>query len=110
MTHKDLNLYKPKENVYLINCHSNDYSNSLLEKYKNKNKINKKQFIICLDGGFPYFTGDTLLTGRKLPENNTEKYYRELNLFFDNLERFFKTKILIIPHPKYRIPTLKKKV
>ena len=109
MTHKDLNLYKRKENVHLINCHSVDYSNSLLEKYKNQNKINKKQFIVYFDNGFPYFTGDTLLTGRKLPENNTEKYYKELNLFFDNLERFFKTKVLIIPHPKYRIPALKEK-
>ena len=109
LTHKDLNLYKPKENVYLINCHSHDYSNSLLEKYKNKNKINKKQFIVYFDIGSPYFTGDALLTGRKVAENNTEKHYKELNLFFDNLERFFKTKILIIPHPKHKIPALKKK-
>ena len=109
MKNKDFNKLDNKENTYLIKYHSSDYSNFLLEKYRNSKKINKKRYIIYLDKGMPYFFGDELSEGRKPPENDIEKYYEELNLFFDNLENFFNAEVLIIPHPKHRIPSLKKK-
>lgn len=109
MTNKDFNAFKHKENIYLIKCHSFDYSNSLLEKYNNPNKINKKRYIVYLDSGAPYFPGDYSVVGKKPLKINTKTWYKELNLFFDKLEKFFKVKIIIVPHSKYKIAKLKNK-
>jgi len=105
-----LDVIKKKNNTFLIGCHSTDYSNALVEKYKNSHEEKKNDnFIVYLDDGCPYFKGDTLLNGRKLPRNDTEKWYKTINLFFDSLENSFKSKILVVPHPKYKIPSLREK-
>ena len=109
MRTKNFNTLDRNKNTHLIRCHSPDYSNFLLEKYKNSNKINKKKYIIYLSRLAPYFSSDELADGRKKPENDINKWYKELNSFFNNLEKLFKAKVLIIPHPKQRIPSLKKK-
>ena len=109
MTNKDLDAGSLKENISLIKSHSTDYSHSLLKKYKNSIEENKKNFIVYLDDGGPYFTGDAALSGTGTPENNTDIFYKELLSFFNKLETIFKTEILVIPHPKYRIPELKNK-
>ena len=33
---------------------------------------------------------------------NINKYYKDLNNFFDKLEKIFKAKVIVIPHPKYK--------
>lgn len=109
MTNKNFNTFEHKENVFLIRCHSSDYSNYLLEKYKNSNNTYKKKYIVYLDNTIPYSAGDNPRDGRKVPKISVEKWYKELNLFFDKLEKLFKAKIIIIPHAKNKIPSLKNK-
>ena len=106
---KNFYLDKTKKNTYLVKCHSSDYSNFLLERYNNSNKSVKKKYIIYIDRPVPYFSGDYLSEHRKVPENNIEKWYYELNSFFDYLEDIFKSQVLIIPHPKQKDPSLKRK-
>jgi len=109
LVNKKLNGFYDKKKIDLINHHNYDYSTSLIEKKKNSNRKNKKRYILYLDKPLPYFGGDTLLDGRKLPKNDVGKWYSELNSFFNYLEKLFKAKVLIIPHNKYKIPKLKKK-
>ena len=109
LVNNNVNKFKNKKNIHLVKCHSLDYSNYLLEKNRYLIKTNKKKYIIYIDNSVPYFAGDYPAEGRKLPKIDPDKWYKELNLFFDKLEIFFKAKVLIIPHSKYKIPTLKNK-
>ena len=43
-----------------------------------------------------------------MPNYNIEKIYSDINNFFFNLEKIFKCKIVIIPHPKYKSSNKKK--
>lgn len=90
----------------IINCTSQDYSNFLVYK---KKVVKKKSnnYIIYLDNGAPFFSGDSYLNNTKLPENNIKLFYFKLNNFFDKIESFYKKKIIIIPHAKYKIPNIK---
>ena len=109
LVNKKLNGFYDKKKINLINHHSYDYSTSLMEQKKNSYRKNKKRYIVYLDKPIPYFGGDALIEGRKLPKNDVQKWYNELNSLFDYLEKLFKAKVLIIPHHKYKIPKLKKK-
>ena len=117
MTNKDFNPFENKKNINLIKGHSFDYSNSLLKKYNNSNKINKKKYIVYLDTGFPYFVGDAaaFFAGdaaalrQEIKKVDNESYYRDLNLYFDELEKLYKAKVIVIPHSKYKITKLKNK-
>ena len=109
LVNKKFGKFKNKKNIHLVKCHSLDYSNYLLEKNKNLNKINKKKYIVYIDNSLPYFAGDYPAENRKLPKIDANKWYKELNLFFDKLENFFKAKVIIVPHSKYKIPALKNK-
>ena len=109
LVNKDFHKIKNKENTHLVKCHSLDYSNYLLEKNKNLSKANRKKYILYIDNSVPYFAGDYPAEGRKLPKINPEKWYRELNLFFDKMESFFKAKVIIVPHSKYKMPALNDK-
>jgi len=93
--HKDLD----EEKLIRINFNSYDYSNSLI--YKKRKKTNKK-YILYLDNGAPYFSGDAHLKGDALYSGNVEKQYLDLNNFFYKLEKIFKANVIIIPHPKYK--------
>ena len=89
----------------IININQTDYSNYLLFK-KNKKK-NKKKYILYLDNGGPFFTGDAELTGHKSSTNswsriNMDSYFKNLMFFFKKLEKHFKANIIVIPHPKYK--------
>lgn len=77
--------------------HNYDYSNSLNAK---KKKLRKK-YIIFLDSGGPYFSGDINI-GYKNPNYDIKKTYNDYKNFFLKLERIFKCKIVIVPHPKYK--------
>ena len=92
-----------KTSNYYINNY--DYSNSL-ESVKRKIK---KKYIVFLDNGGPYFSADTERLGNILPNRNIKKIYSDINNFFYNLEKIFKCKIVIIPHPKYKSSNKKNK-
>ena len=109
MTNKDFNPFENKKNINLIKGHSFDYSNSLLKKYNNSNKINKKKYIVYLDIGIPYFAGDATALRQEIKKVDNESYYRDLNLYFDELEKLYKAKVIVIPHSKYKITKLKNK-
>ena len=108
LTNKNSNSPEYKKNIFLVKGHSFDYSNSLLEKHNNSKRL-KNKYIVYLDVGIPYFPGVTPSEGRKIPKVDTKKFYKELNLFFDKLEKIFKAKIIIIPHSKYKMTKLKNK-
>ena len=108
---KDWNrVINKKSKFNFIKGHSFDYSNSLLKK-NNSKKLNHKKYIIYLDTGAPYFTGDSALAFRHEFEKkvDNESYYRDLNLYFDELEKLYKAKVIVIPQPKYKITKLKNK-
>tara|TARA_Y100000590_G_scaffold438567_1_gene561541 strand:- start:16663 stop:17886 length:1224 start_codon:yes stop_codon:yes gene_type:complete len=109
LVNKKLNGFYNSKKIDLINHHSYDYSTSLIEKKKISVKKNRKRYIVYLDKPRPYFGGDTLLDGMRLPKNDIDKWYNELNSLFGYLEKLFNAKVLIIPHNKYKIPKLKKK-
>lgn len=82
----------------IIRVHSRDYSNYL--NYKKKDTLRKKKPIIFLDAPLPYFMDDeTILYGQERVKD-IPRWYREHNIFFDKLEKFFSTKVIIVPHPK----------
>ena len=88
-----------------ININQPDYSNSLL--FTNNKKKKKKKYIIYLDSGCPYFTGDAHSTGNKIPSygwslSDMDAWFKDLTLLFDKLENYFNADVIIIPHPKYK--------
>ena len=69
----------------IININQTDYSNYLL--FTNNKKKKKKKYIIYLDNGGPYFTGDTELTGHKIvngawTKSDMDNYFKNLMFFF----------------------------
>ena len=95
------------KNFVKIDFNTYDYSNALLIKQKKKKKF-IKNYIIYLDNGAPYFTGDAHLRGDRLLKCDLKKQYNDLNLFFDKIEKYFSAKIIVIPHPKYKSPNTEK--
>ena len=75
---------------------------------QNKKKKFIKNYIIYLDNGGPYFTGDAHEKGDRLSKYDLKKQYNDLNLFFDKIEKYFNAKIIVIPHPKFKSPNTKK--
>lgn len=96
--HKDVS----KNKLQKVDFNEYDYSNSLTYF---KKKPSRNRYILYIDNGAPYFTGDAYFKGdsTSIPYfQNIEKYYTNLNNFFNELEKFFKAKIIVIPHPKYK--------
>ncbi len=100
------NKYSNKKKYVL--GHSFDYSKNLIRKEKSLNK-NIKKYILYFDSGVPYFDGDNPAIKRNPVKINNKNYYHDLNLYFDNLEKFYRAKIIVIPHAKYKIKSLGKK-
>jgi hypothetical protein len=99
-----------KNHKNIITIHSQDFSNFLsFNNNTNNNNTKKKKYILYIDNGGPFYSGDADLVGTILPKNNTKKFYKHLNLFFNKVEYLFKKKIIIIPHSKYKDPKLKNK-
>ena len=78
--------------------HNFDYSNSI--GYLKKK--NKQRYVLYLDNGGPYFTGDTIHLGNKLPKYNVGKTYEDYELFFKKIQKDFNCKLIVVPHPKYK--------
>ena len=82
-------------NAKVININSGDYDNYL--KGKECNRIVKQDYILFLDEYLPLHP-DTQLFGMK--NVSPEVYYRELNAYFDSLEKKFSKPVVIAAHPK----------
>ena len=65
-------------------------------------KMTNKNYVVFLDTTTPYFTGDKILFGYKI-NYKTKKWYKDLNLFLEKIENEFKTRVVIIPHPRVDI-------
>ena len=88
-----------KEKIIKVNFNSYDYSNCLTYRKKKKSK---KKYVLYIDNGAPYFSGDAYLKGEPSYLGDIKKQYNDLNNFFDKIEKIFNTKIIVIPHPKYK--------
>ncbi len=86
------------KNKRIIKIHSNDYSNFL--NYKKMNITKKNKPIIFLDAPLPYFMDDETLLYNQKRVKDVGRWYKEHNMFFDKLEKFFSTKVIVVPHPK----------
>lgn len=82
----------------IIQCHSRDYSNSLI--LEEKKLIRKEKPIIFLDSPSPYFMDDEIFIYNQKRVKDIPRWYEEHNIFFDKLESMFSTKVIIVPHPK----------
>ena len=91
-----LNLKSKKKK--LINFHSSDYSNYLINK---KKKSNNKNFVVFLDTKTPAFIGDRQIFNFKI-NYNTKEWYKDLNEFLRKIEKEFKSEVIIVPHPTVR--------
>ena len=94
-------------NKIIRNIHSFDYSNFL----RSVNKIKKNKYFVYLDAGYPYFAGDYYLDRSKnfnFNEILIKEYIKRLNHFFHFIEKKFKKKVLVVPHPKFRLINKKK--
>ena len=100
-------LHNKKKKIVKIDFNSWDYSNALSIKQNRKKKF-AKNYIIYIDDGSPYFCGDAHEKGVRLFKHDIKKQYKDLNLFFDKIEKYFNAKIIVIPHPKYKSPNTKK--
>lgn len=89
-----------------IDFNSWDYSNALSIK-QNKKKNFIKKYIIYIDSGGPYFSGD-IEKGERDPECDLKKCYYDFNLFLDKIEKYFDAKVIVIPHQKYKSSNTKK--
>ena len=88
--------YMENYGVKIKDINSLDYSNYLTYKL---NKKSKKKYILFIDSAGPKFSGDGLLFKNKYPFTS-KKWYPSLNNFLTKIEKKFKLKVLIAPHPK----------
>lgn len=73
-----------------------------LENYLKVKEIGKKENqVVFLDQNLPNHP-DFYIVGEK--KINSEKYYKQLNNFFDYIEKVFNTKVIIAAHPKSNYP------
>ena len=100
------NIVKNIQNSSISEVEFNTYNYSNALSYKKKKKL--KKYIIYLDRGTPYFAGDAHLKNDPFIQKDLTKQYNDLNYFLDKLEKYF-SKVIVIPHPKYKSPNKKKK-
>ncbi|WP_123887383.1 hypothetical protein [Flavobacterium aquidurense] len=79
----------------IIDVNTVDYDKFLIEKQKEEKS--KDDYVVFLDQYFPYHP-DTVFFNIKTVEAN--RYYRELNDFFDRFEKSTSLKVVIAAHPK----------
>jgi hypothetical protein len=91
-----LNIRSKKKQI--IKFHASDFANYLVNK---KKRIIKKNLIVFLDTKTPAFIGDRQIFKYKI-NYDIKKWYKELNIFLDKVEKKFNSKVVIIPHPMVR--------
>lgn len=92
-----VNPFKNNEDKY-VPFHSFDYS-KYLNNYKIFKRTKTKKQLIFLDSAGPFLTDDLTLFGDRFLINKKD-WYEELNNFLHKLEKFYRAKIIIIPHHK----------
>jgi len=85
----------------ILQIHSWDYTKYLKQSFKSRIKKSKKNNIIFLDKPGPDIFDDHSLSGKRTTiKLNAKKWYDDLNIYLDKIEKLYKTKVIIIPHPK----------
>ena len=87
MKKKKIQNYKPKK---ILEC--NNYDSYQIPKLKKE-----KFFSVFLDEDL-YTHRDYKIT--KIKKFVTKKYFKYINIFFDNFEKKFKTKVIVLLHPR----------
>lgn len=87
--------FKALPSIKIININSDDYDRYLL--LNNASPIVTGPYILFLDEYFP-FHPDTILFGIK--NINPEKYYADINSYFDRMEQLYGLPVIISAHPK----------
>ena len=87
-----------RRKVSQVSFHSFDYSRYLNNRKNLKNKKIKNQ-LVFLDSAGPYFSDDLKMFGDRFLIDN-KKWYSELNKFLFDLEKYYNSKVIIIPHHK----------
>ncbi len=88
--------YELKKKNRNIIIHTNNYDYYLLNE-RDRKQVEDKDYILFLD--------QNLVDHKDLKNfkvkwiNNKDKYFKELNLFLDQVEKYFKCKVLIAAHP-----------
>ncbi len=99
---KKINKHFYKKNK-IIGFHSWDYSRYQKINLKRKNKKLKNKNIIFLDQPGPYFPDDHTLSGKDTMFNyDIKKWYADINSYLDKIEEIYKTKVVVVPHPKVK--------
>ena len=80
----------------IISAHAFDYDVYLEEEKKINKSIIQGEYIVMLDE-YNLYHPDNLQTGVPV---NPKTYYKDLNIFFEYIEDFFKINIVIAAHPR----------
>tara|TARA_B100000575_G_C23079056_1_gene621596 strand:- start:81 stop:1286 length:1206 start_codon:yes stop_codon:yes gene_type:complete len=84
-----------------MSFHSLDYSKALNKKITRKNNN-----IIYFDSPSPFFKDDedTIYQNKKslIKDNHIKNHYKILNRFLSSIEKIYKSKVIIVPHPKVK--------
>ncbi len=102
MSHENYLLLKKKlaGKSIILKASSYDYSNALVYKPNKKDLIfGKKKYSILIDTPGPRNKGDEVVYRFK-EEATNERWYPAVNKFFLFLEKKYRTKFVIAPHPK----------
>lgn len=97
----DYNFQKKKKSkkTTIFKGNSFDFSNSITYRSKKLNANLKKNFSVLIDSTGPRFKDEHAIFNNQ-QTHTPEKWYPSVNKFFDFLEKNFKTRIKICPHPK----------
>ena len=97
------NKYLLDKNITKIEGNYTDYNIHLSIKGKKLKKYSNKNFAIFLEAPTPLREGDTYITkDEKDIWGDPKTWFKNLNSFFDFVEKKLNVKILIAPHPKIK--------
>ena len=91
---------KKAKEIEFVDFHASDFENYLANKKKFIKK-KKQNFIVFLDARTPAFIGDKFYLKYKI-NYDKKKWYKDVNSFLSNIEKVFKSKVIIVPHPAVR--------
>lgn len=87
----------------IFKFHSMDYNKAL--QIKKLSKVKRQNMVLYFDQPKPYFYDDYLLFYGIFTKPSSallKEHYNKLNIFLRSVEKVYKLKVVIIPHPKVR--------
>lgn len=91
--------YPVSNTTHIIKAHSFDYDRYLDEESKEEKGLkNEKPYVVFLDVNMPYHPD--YLYSNIVPYCTAEKYYPEMNRFFDFFEQKTGLRVIIAAHPR----------